>query len=200
MPMISALLLIHLVFLLLPSGLVNETISISNISDTLKAQIDITILSGNEERYSKPFDKVRAGEKFRIHLKPYNKSFIWIINSSDEGTSIIADSILQKGSYYIFPAANQSYVFDGKNDVEKIIIILALTSESKEKIENLKDKNLLAYIKELNNKSKCNIAEKGDDIINISGNLRDLDSNGNRLSKYSGINYLIKEFKFNVKR
>ena len=75
--MISALLLIHLVFLLLPGGLTNETVSISNISDTLKAQIDITILSGNEERYSKPFDKVRAGEKFRIHLKPYKHQHRW---------------------------------------------------------------------------------------------------------------------------
>lgn len=198
--MVSVLLLIYLAFLLLPGSLTNKTISIANTSDTLTAQIDITILSGNEERYSKPFDKVRAGEKFRIHLKPYNKSYIWIINSSAEGTSIIVDSILQKGSYYIFPATNQSYIFDGKAEVEKIIIVLALTSESKEKIENLKDKNLLAYLTELTKQSNCNIAEKGDDIINISGNLRDLSSNGNRLNKYFGINYLIKEFKFNVKR
>ncbi|MBL1161155.1 MAG: hypothetical protein D8M52_05490 [Chlorobi bacterium] len=198
--MVSVLLLIYLAFLLLPGSLTNETISIANTSDTLTAQIDITILSGNEERYSKPFEKVRAGEKFRIHLKPYNKSYIWIINSSAEGTLIIVDSILQKGSYYIFPATNQSYIFDGKAEVEKIIIVLALTSESKEKIGNLKDKNLLAYLTELTKQSNCNIAEKGDDIINISGNLRDLGSNGNRLNKYSGINYLIKEFKFNVKR
>ncbi|MBW7843513.1 MAG: hypothetical protein H3C40_12385 [Ignavibacterium sp.] len=200
MPMVSVLLLIYLAFLLLPGSLTNETISIANTSDTLTAQIDITILSGNEERYSKPFEKVRAGEKFRIHLKPYNKSYIWIINSSAEGTLIIVDSILQKGSYYIFPATNQSYIFDGKAEVEKIIIVLALTSESKEKIGNLKDKNLLAYLTELTKQSNSNIAEKGDDIINISGNLRDLGSNGNRLNKYSGINYLIKEFKFNVKR
>lgn len=198
--MVSVLLLIYLAFLLLPGSLTNETISIANTSDTLTAQIDITILSGNEERYSKPFEKVRAGEKFRIHLKPYNKSYIWIINSSAEGTLIIVDSILQKGSYYIFPATNQSYIFDGKAEVEKIIIVLALTSESKEKIGNLKDKNLLAYLTELTKQSNSNIAEKGDDIINISGNLRDLGSNGNRLNKYSGINYLIKEFKFNVKR
>ncbi|QKK00624.1 MAG: hypothetical protein HND40_14175 [Ignavibacteriota bacterium] len=146
MPMVSVLLLIYLAFLLLPGSLTNETISIANTSDTLTAQIDITILSGNEERYSKPFEKVRAGEKFRIHLKPYNKSYIWIINSSAEGTLIIVDSILQKGSYYIFPATNQSYIFDGKAEVEKIIIVLALTSESKEKIGNLKDKKSISLL------------------------------------------------------
>lgn len=200
MRMVYTLLLIHLVFVLLSGGLTHQAMSIPSAPDTLKAQIDITILSGSEERYSKPFDKVLAGEKFRIHIKPYNRSYIWIINSSEEGTSVITDSILQKDSYYIFPTAGQSYVFDGKNDVEKIIIVLALTPESKDKIENLKNKNLLAYIKELNNKSKCNIAERGDDIINISGNLRELDSNGNRINKFSGINYLIKEYKFNVKR
>ena len=44
------------------------------------------------------------------------------------------------------------------------------------------------------------LSEKGDALINITGNLRDISADEQRMSKYQGIKYLIKEFKFNVKR
>jgi hypothetical protein len=200
MKLIYGATIIILFYILLLSSTNSSVLGISNGSDTLKAQIDITILSGSDERYSKPFDKVRAGEKFHIHIKPENKNYLWIINVSNGKTTVIIDTLLNNKGFYVFPSKKKFFVFDGKSDIEKIIVILAFNNEPQSKINNLLDKDLLSYIQKLDEKSKCNISEKGDELINISGNLRDISSNEQRMSKYQGIHYLIKEYQFNVKK
>ena len=192
--------LILLSFLLFINHSSQPPCKILTNADTLTAQIDITIVSGGTERYAKPFDKVKAGEKFHIHIKPENKNYLLIINVSNGKTSIVIDTVLNNPSFYVFPSNQSFFIFDGKNDIENIIVILSFNNAPLNKIKSLEDDDLLAFIKTLDKESKCNISEKGDALINISGNLRDLSSGEQRMSKYQGVNYLIKEFKFNVKR
>lgn len=173
---------------------------ILNNVDTLKAQIDITIISGGSERYAKTFDKVKAGEKFHIHIKPENKNYLSIINISNGKATIVIDTVISEYSFYVFPSNKSYFIFDGKSDIEKIIVVLSYSKEPLNKIKSLTDNDLLDYIRKLNDESKCSINEKGDALININGNLRDLSVDEQRMTKYQGINYLIKEFKFNVKR
>lgn len=174
--------------------------NILNNVDTLKAQIDITIISGGSERYAKTFDKVKAGEKFHIHIKPENKNYLSIINISNGKATIVIDTVISEYSFYVFPSNKSYFIFDGKSDIEKIIVVLSYSKEPLNKIKSLTDNDLLDYIRKLNDESKCSINEKGDALININGNLRDLSVDEQRMTKYQGINYLIKEFKFNVKR
>ncbi len=173
---------------------------ILNNVDTLKAQIDITIISGGSERYAKTFDKVKAGEKFHIHIKPENKNYLSIINISNGKATIVIDTVISEYSFYVFPSNKSYFIFDGKSDIEKIIVVLSYSKEPLNKIKSLTDNDLLDYIRKLNDESKCSINEKGDALININGNLRDISVDEQRMTKYQGINYLIKEFKFNVKR
>jgi hypothetical protein len=192
-----------LVLLLLPGFFYNHsnksTLSSKKI-DTLKAQIDITILSGHSERYSKPFEKVKAGERFRIHIKPNKTNYLWIISASDEKAGIIMDTLINYNNFSVFPSKNEYYIFDGKNDIEKIIIILSFNKELMNTLKKLSDEDLLAFIGKLAESSKCSISEKGEPLINISGNLREISFNEKRMSKYQGLGYLVKEFKFNVKK
>jgi len=196
----------HLLGLILISYLVINNHSsyslpkIAGNADTLKAQIDITIVSGGTERYAKPFDRVKSGEKFHIHIKPENKNYLCIINVSDGKPKVVIDTLLKDLNFYVFPSNKSFFIFDGKNDTEKIIVVLSFTKEPLNKIKSLVDNDLLAYIQKLNEASKCNISEKGDALINITGNLRDISADEQRMTKYQGIKHLIKEFKFNVKR
>jgi len=190
--------LVSFIFFINHPGQLNGKITTN--ADTLKAQIDITIVSGGTERYAKPFDKVRAGEKFHIHIKSDTKNYLWIINVSNGKTSIVIDTVLNDFNFYVFPSNKSFFIFDGKSDTEKIIVILSFINSPLNKIEKLNDDDLLTYIQKLAEESKCNISEKGDALINISGNLRDLSLGEQRMSKYQGVHYLVKEFKFNVKR
>jgi hypothetical protein len=169
-------------------------------SDTLKAQIDLTIFSGKTERYAKQFDRIKLGEGIHIHIKPETKNYLWIINVSGEKTNILIDTLINGGCFNVFPSKDEYFIFDGENDIEKIIIILSFNDELKSKIGLLSDNKLLSYIEDIANSSKCNISEKGEPLIHISGNLRDISPSETRMSKYEGIKHLIKEFKFDVKK
>ena len=192
------------VVLLLFLGFFNSHTHKSTISskkiDTLKAQIDITILSGHTERYSKPFEKVKAGERFRIHIKPNKNNYLWLISVSDEKAGLLLDTLINYNSFSVFPSKSEYYIFDGKNDIEKIFIILSFNKELGKTLKKLSDLDLLTYVRKLSKSSKCSISEKGEPLINISGNLREISFNEKRMSKYQGLGYLVKEFKFNVKK
>ena len=190
-------LLLFLFFFNSPSH--KSTLSSKKI-DTLKAQIDITILSGHTERYAKPFEKVKAGERFRIHIKPSNNNFLWIISASKEKAGILLDTLINYDNFSVFPSKSEYYIFDGKNDIEKIFIILSFNKEPRKTLKKLSDRDLLTYVQKLSESSKCSISEKGEPLINISGNLREISFNEKRMSKYQGLGYLVKEFKFNVKK
>lgn len=170
------------------------------VADTVKAQIEITVLSNGLERYAKAFDKVKAGEKFQIHIKGEQDYFLWILNSNSSTTTILIDTTIISKSFVTFPSNQKYFEFDGKDSQENLVIFLAVNNSPKNAFKKLKNHDLLKYIKDKSDQSKCNICEEGEPLININGNLRDLPLDKHQLTKYLGINYLIKEYKFNVKK
>lgn len=169
-------------------------------SDTLKAQIEVSILSNGSQRYAKLFDKVRTKEKFRIFIKADQNYYLWILSSNDFSTLLLSDTLIKSKTINIFPEIEKYYEFDGKQSQESLLIFLSKDDKPKHNIKKLKNAELIKYVKKLSDLSKCNISETGEPLININGNLRDLSESELRTTKYYGINYLIKEYKFNVKK
>lgn len=169
-------------------------------NDTVKAQIEVSITSNGSERYAKAFDKVRFKEKFQILIKADQKYHLWVLNFSANTTHILADKLVKSKSTNIFPANNKYYEFDGEQPKEEIIIFLSKDDKPKHTLNKLKDDELIKYIRKLSIQSKCDISETGEPLVNINGNLRELSDNNFKAIKYFGINYLIKEYKFDVKK
>lgn len=178
----------------------SKSIIMLGASDTLKAQIEITILSNDNERFAKAFDKVKAGEKFQIHIKAEGEYNLSIIYSNNNLTELLLDTLISPYSVHSFPTENKYFIFDGKDSNEKLTVILSLGKKTKEKINKIRNGDLLEYIQHLSKKSKCDISEIGDPLININGNLREIAGDKINSPKYYGISYLIKEYKFNVKK
>lgn len=169
-------------------------------NDTLKAQIEMTIISGGTERYVKVFDKVRRGEKFQIHIKTEAKYNLTIINSNKSSTEILIDTTINPNSVQTFPSQSKYFIFDGKETIEKLTVCLSIGNNLNKNMKKLSNKDFLEYLKKISTQSKCNISELGEPLININGNLREVSGTGFNFTKYYGINYLIKEFQFNVKK
>jgi len=98
------------------------------------------------------------------------------------------------------PLSNKYYEFDGNDPQENLFVFLAVNHLVQKSFNKLINQDLLKYIKEKSEQSKCNICESGEPLININGNLRAVTLNDHQLTKYLGINYLIKEYQFNVKK
>lgn len=169
-------------------------------NDTVKAQIEITILSNGSERFARAFDKVRIKEKFQILIKADQRYNLWVLNISTSTTHILADTLVKTKSINIFPANNKYYEFDGEQPKEEIIIFLSKDDKPKHNLIKLKNEDLIEYIRKLAIQSKCDISETGEPLVNINGNLRELSENEFKATKYYGINYLIREYKFDVKK
>lgn len=169
-------------------------------NDTVKAQIEVSILSNGSERYAKIFDKVRFKEKFQILIKADQKYNLWVLNFSANTTHILADTLVKSNSINIFPADNKYYEFDGEQPKEEIVVFLSRDDKPKHILSKLKNEDLIKYIHKLSIQSKCDISEIGEPLVNINGNLREVSDIDFKATKYYGINYLIKEYKFDVKK
>lgn len=169
-------------------------------NDTVKAQIEVSILSNGSERYAKAFDKVRFKEKFQILIKADQKYNLWVLNFSANTTHILADTLVKSKSINIFPANNKYYEFDGEQPKEEIVVFLSRDDKPKHIVDKLKNEELIKYIHKLSIQSKCDISEIGEPLVNINGNLREVSDIDFKTTKYYGINYLIKEYKFDVKK
>lgn len=169
-------------------------------NDTVKAQIEVSILSNGSERYAKVFDKVRFKEKFQILIKTDQKYNLWVLNFSANTTHKLADTLVKSKSINIFPADNKYYEFDGEQPKEEIVVFLSRDDKPKHIVDKLKNEELIKYIRKLSIQSKCDISETGEPLVNINGNLREVPDVNFKATKYYGINYLIKEYKFDVKK
>ncbi len=166
--------------------------------DTIKAQIEIEIESAGNKRLSKLFDRLRAGDNFQVYVKPSNDCVVWLLVDNESGLELVYTSVVLEGQVNIIPSKRSTFIVDGKSSYEKFIFVFALGKDSQlinPSYDNVKLKNILADVIK---QSEIVIAEEGDPLIDISGNVRDPYKMSRKT--YKGINYLTVEFYFDVKK
>lgn len=167
-------------------------------ADTIRAQIEIEIESAGKKRLAKLFDRIKTGDKLRVYIKPKKDCVVWVIVENENGIELVNSSVVLENILNILPSKISDYEVDGKSYYEKFIFIFALGRDShliNPSYDNVKLKNT---VEEIIKKSEIVIAEDGDELIDISGNVRDPFLVSNKM--YKGINYLTIEFHFDVKK
>ena len=169
-----------------------------NQADTIRAQIEIEIESAGKKRLAKLFDRIKTGDKLRVYIKPKKDCIVWVIVENENGIELVNSSVVLENRLNILPSRLSDYEVDGKNNYEKFIFIFALGRDShliNSSYDNVRLKNTVAEVKK---QSEIVIAEEGDELIDISGNVRDPYLVSKKM--YMGINYLTVEFHFDVKK
>ena len=169
-----------------------------NQADTIRAQIEIEIESAGKKRLAKLFDRIKTGDKLRVYIKPKKDCIVWVIVENENGIELVNSSVVLENRLNILPSRLSDYEVDGKNNYEKFIFIFALGRDShliNSSYDNVRLKNTVAEVKK---QSEIVIAEEGDELIDISGNVRDPYLVSKKM--YKGINYLTVEFHFDVKK
>lgn len=177
-----------------------EIFSIYQKSDTLKVHIGLYIENNKNTRSAKNFDKVKVGELFSIYIKPEKKVNVYVFNEMEKEIKVIIDTILTDSKLYVLPSEKNFFIFDGKFDIEKISILCTCNEELIKKIRKSGKTIQKELLKDIVKNLKINISEKREPIVNINGNLRNISQSEPILYQYSGINSIIKEYSFNVKK
>lgn len=169
-----------------------------NSIDTIHAQLEIEIESNGNKRLAKLFDRIKKDDKLRVFVKPKKDCVVWVLVENENGIELVNSSVVLENRLNILPSRISDYEVDGKSSYEKFIFIFALGRDShliNSSFDNVRLKNVLADVKK---KSEITIAEDGDELIDISGNVRDPYLVSKKM--YKGINYLTVEFHFDVKK
>lgn len=167
-------------------------------ADTIRAQLEIEIESEGKKRLAKLFDRIKTDDKLRVFVKPKKDCVIWVLVENENGIELVNSSVLLENIINILPSRLSDYKVDGKSSYEKFIFILALGRDSHLINSSYDNVNLKNTITEVKKKSEIIITEDGDELIDISGNVRDPYLVSKKM--YKGINYLTVEFYFDVKK
>lgn len=177
--------------------------SINLNGDSISASIGIMINSNGVERFAKSYDKLKKDDKFQLIIQTHTDLFLYLINEDPEKFQILYKSEVYKDSSFILPGHVSSYIVDGLNSEEKIIVLLsseeinAILSYSD--IEETKTE-LSNFIEKIKKYYKPVISENVQARINIGGNVRSLMDKGKEFKIYSGSQFVVKEYNFNVKK
>lgn len=181
------------------SLMLNENFPVIIVNpDTIKAQIEIEIESEGSKRLAKLFDKVKLNDKLQVYIKPQKDCAVWVLVENEEGLELVSSAIVLENNVNIMPDHKSKYMVDGKSKYEKFIFIFALGKDSRLINPSINTAKLKKIIADVKRKSEVVIAEEGDPLIDISGNVRDPYQMSRKM--YKGLNYLIIEFRFDVKK
>ncbi|MCX8105480.1 MAG: hypothetical protein N3D80_06365 [Ignavibacterium album] len=188
---------IALLYLFIYNVLENETNSFYNRRD-IKAQIDFVIYKNSGKiNIAKSHERISTRDRFQIIIRSYTDTKLLLVNYSASECKILQSCFINSGKDYYFPAKDEFYFFDGKNNREVIFILLfkdllkeldLLTNPAVDC--NIKYKRLNLYYSEnltINSKPVP-------PIIHLSGNIRETELS----EEIFGDNLILKKYSFDV--
>lgn len=171
--------------------------------DTLKAKIGVCIIEGSELRMAKMFDRVHKGDNLKVYVNPFQKVYAYIINKSGDSYSLVTKDIILKNKNAVLPSNNSFYQIDGEKPTEEMVILLSLRKEHKFEdlfITNSSDKLISETIGHYIEICKVINTDEEETVIPIGGNVRDPKFKNLKYKSFLGLNYIIKNYYFDVKK
>ena len=180
--------------------------------EVVRAKIGIEIIkdnnkdSGRKARSRK--NSLSPNESLMVHVTPEIDAFVYIVNSNKKGAELLNPNqhLVKKAQTRIFPAANESYQLDGKNE-EIISVITSAREQPKIKtlfasgaVSSEKWKQLEVDLL----KNKPRLPPKGPPHARIpfagvakAGTIRVLKG---KTPISIGMDWIVKRYRFNVKK
>lgn len=172
--------------------------------DTISAKIGIKIKNASTERPALTEDRLKKGDMLQLYVMPAEEYFLYVVNCDDNFAYLRVSKKVKNQKNIIIPSGNEFFTVDGESKREAIIVICS--EQRKPDLEkmfrpgkiNLADWNLVEkkYIEQ----SKLIESEKVDKRILLGGNVRANDSFPKKLKTYYGKEFLVKTFRFDVKK
>jgi len=176
----------------------------------VRAKIGILIKSNDQTMRAKSRDRLKAGDLLRIYVHPEVNSYIYVVHSDQKNVTLL-NMVEQKiqSSTLVLPSLREFYQVDGQSPGETFTIICS-PNEVKE-VSPLLDSPLShekwsSVEKELLKRGEIDLSQKAERPFALMGNVRGGGDNGGgdpfvkELQIFSGIDILVKQYEFTVKK
>jgi len=174
----------------------------------VRAKIGIEIIkdgnSASRRKAGSVNNILSSKESLMVHVTPETDVFVYIVNSHKNGAELLnaspKEQLVKKTETRIFPASNQSYKPDGKNE-EFISIITSAKEQTK--IKALFASGPVSYLQwkqeeeDLLKKRPALTPSEAPETIPLGGTVRGLDK---KIRTSSGMGWIVNRYQFNVKK
>ncbi|MFH1481244.1 MAG: hypothetical protein ABIG67_08240 [Pseudomonadota bacterium] len=176
----------------------------------VRAKIGILIKSNGQTMRAKSRDRLKAGDLLRIYVYPEASSYIYVVHSDKKNVELLnmGEQKIQR-STLILPSLREFYQVDGQSPGETFTIICS-PDEVKEVSSLLNSpvshEKWASVEKELLKRGEIDLSQKAERPFALMGNVRGGGGNGvgdpfvKELQIFSGIDILVKQYEFTVKK
>ena len=178
--------------------------------DRVRAKVGIQVRSGEHTAPAKTTEMVKTGDFLRVYVVPENDAYVYVVHNDGKNLTLLnaqnATTKAAKGLPVMLPAPEKFYQVDGGSDKESITVICSPTEirevASLLNSPNVPQRNWLSLEKELQDKSKIDLAQPTDKPFQIAGNVRSMGNDPfvNTLAIYSGKSLVVKKYDFQVQK
>jgi hypothetical protein len=175
---------------------------------TVRAMVGILVKSGDKTARAMSEDRIKAGDRLRIYVRPEAISFVYVIHTNQKSVTLLNPGEQKvQSSTLVLPSSQKFYDVDGLSSVESFTIICshdevkevsALFSSrvSREKWASL-ERNLIR-------KGEMELSQRTEKPFAIAGNVRGASETGdpfmNQLQVFTGKGILVKKYEFSIKK
>jgi len=171
----------------------------------LKIAVGIKVKSTNKVRRLKTHDRIRTDEKLQIYLKPYQKSYCYVVfnDNGKEATQLNQKVLIPGDSLIILPSKHEYFQFDEKTKkaVFTIICCKKKNKEVEEYFNNKKKKPWNKFVNKLKARYQKSIGGITEKPFTMAGNVRAAKVDFTRkLRLFTGNELIIKNYEITIKK
>lgn len=179
--------------------------------EEVSAHIGILLLLGNDQhKPMKTNDRAFAGDKIRVFVKPAWDSYVYVVNSDDNTSTLLNGGkesfALPYKTLMTLPSEEEWYVFDDQSSQSVTTVVVAHSPLPA--VEALFGDSITVSLAEwqeleaqLMDDSTEDLTEQTDKPISIAGNVRSLNEDfAKKLRSYTAKNVLVKKYVAAIKK
>jgi hypothetical protein len=171
--------------------------------------IGILVKSGDKTTRAMSEDRIKAGDRLRIYVRPEVISYVYVVHSNQKSVTLLnRDEQKVQNSTLVLPSWQKFYDVDGPGSVESFTIICS-HDEVKEVSalfsSRVSREKWVSLERDLLSKGEIDLSQMTEKPFAIAGNVRGVNEAAgdpfmSQLQVFTGKGILVKKYEFSVKK